>query len=511
MASQEQINANRIKYGLEPITNTGRTIDSDIQRYKSAVGIKPVEQKEETKGFIGKTIETAKNIGSALTKSEQYLGQDISRAIIGGDKFVNDLAKKYTDNATKYLELAKKGAKQDPNAKYTFEELAQQQLQEAQKVGQDFKGRTPEQIVGDVLGIGLDIATTVSGLGVAKATIGGTGIVKGAIQGAKTGAIAGATLGGAYGTTGAMQENKNVEGVIEGGIGGAVTGGLTGGALGGISGAVVGGIKGHAGKVLKKEEEFVKDLVSPKATTKVKQQALREGRVTEQGLFKGSKILPSKRDEQTAEVVKDIVSSKNSIIQNLDAVDNKVSEINSGVGAYIEEFKRPFNTNQLKTQLNAGRDDLKLVFASDKTAQKTYEAVVNEFMKHIENKDTKGLFLARQSFDKVPAIKKLLDSRALGENTKKEIVLTVRDMANKYIANLLPEGNQYKLALLNETKMINAIKNMAEKNAGMIGRSKLIQLTEKYPILKWIVGGIATGIVGSAGVGVGSAIIGSTD
>ncbi len=153
------------------------------------------------------------------------------------------------------------------------------------------------------------------------------------------------------------------------------------------------------------------------------------------------------------------------------------------------------------------KEESKLIFASDATAEKTYDAVVDEFMKHVGKKDTAGLFAARQEFDKIPAIKKLLDSRALGENVKKSIVLDVRRAANEYIADLLPEGNMYKELLRQESSMIEALGNIADKGASTIGKNGIQMLTEKYPILKWV----ASGLAGGAGIGVGGTIIGSSD
>ena len=267
----------------------------------------------------------------------------------------------------------------------------------------------------------------------------------------------------------------------------------------------------QATKFAQKNEKYVLDLVSPKVTTEVAETALRQGRVTEPKLFRSSKILPSSRDKQLAEAIKDFVSPKKSVLQNTDSIDKGIRQINQGVREYIIQNKVPFNMNQLKSQLNAGKEELKLIFASDKTAERTYNAVVDEFMKHISSGDTIGLFEARQSVDKIPAIQKLLSSQGLGENVKKEVVLTVREMANKYVAELLPQGNNYRNLLLKESRMIRAIENIAEKGAKMIGKNNLQILANRYPILKWVIGGTAAGIFGGAGVGVGSAIIGSTD
>jgi len=84
-------------------------------------------------------------------------------------------------------------------------------------------------------------------------------------------------------------------------------------------------------------------------------------------------------------------------------------------------------------------------------------------------------------------------------------------MANEYIASLLPKGNAYRADLLQQHLMIEALENIAEKNRTMIGKNNLQILAQRYPILKWVIGGTAAGLTGAAGVGVGSAIIGSTD
>jgi hypothetical protein len=369
---------------------------------------------------------------------------------------------------------------------------------------------TGKQVVGDALQLGTTIVGAGTLPGVAKTATTATTIGKGIAQGAKSGAIAGGIYGASSGVSKGLKEDKNAIDIIKSGVGGATTGAITGGILGGVVGGISGGIKGNKIKKIEKEKSFVEDLVAPKATTAVKEQALKEGRVTEQGLLSASKIMPSKRDKDIAEVVKGIVSRKNTPTQNLNAIGSKVDDINSGVKAYINAKKVPFNTNQLNKQLNNGKDELNLIFASDKQAEKTYDAVVKEFVKHVKNKDTAGLFDARQSFDKIPAIKKLLDSQGLGENAKKEIVLTVRGQANKYVANLLPKGNAFRETLMKESKMLEAMQNIAEKNTGIIDMNKFQMWTKKYPILNGVAGTVGT-LLGLKVVGVGGSLIGSSD
>ena len=360
-------------------------------------------------------------------------------------------------------------------------------------------------LLGKVPGLTKSVPTAVAGMTTAK-TFG-----QGFKQGAKTGLIGGGAIGAGQGLTGGMQENLSTGQIagrtVGGALGGAVTGGIIGGTIGGISGA----IRGRAARIAGKEQAHALDLVSPKPTTKVRTGALEKGNVNEPGLFRPAKINPTNKDYQLADAVSDVVSPKKTVIGNIKAIDTKIGSISSNVEDYVAKNKVPFNSNQLKSKLNEGQSELKLIFASDSNAKKTYSAVVDEFMKHVSTKDTAGLLQGRKTVDQIPAIKKLLDSQGLGENTKKEIVLTVRRMANEYIADLLPAGNPYKADMSRLTRMIEAVENIAEKNEGMVGKNNLQIMAQRYPLLKWLIGGAATGIVGAAGVGVGSAIIGSTD
>jgi hypothetical protein len=367
----------------------------------------------------------------------------------------------------------------------------------------------------DALGTGLDVASNIPiGGGVAGVAKAG---LKGAVkQGIKTGVKAGATAGAMQGAGGSLQEDQGIGGFVGNTLLGGAAGGVMGAATGGALPAASKGINrltpgGRAAAAATKTQNHALDLVSPKVTSEVSEQAIKQGRVTEPKFMKKAKIIPSKKDYELADSIKDVVSTKKTVLQNTDAIDKKIREINKGVKEYVKKNKVPFNTNQLKSRLNSGKDELKLIFASDTNAENTYNAVVDEFMKHVASKDTEGLLDARQILDKIPSIKKLLDSQGLGENVKKEVVLTVRRKANEYISDLLPQGNPYKPSLLKQTKMIEAIENIAEKHKGIIGKNNLQILAQRYPALKWVVGSAAVGALGGAGVGVGGALISSTD
>lgn len=469
-------------------------------------GVTP--QPKEKKTFLEKVAdftggkEIAQGLGQAMAQPK--ISKQIEQVQSDQMRIQGDLINKIRENRaigkdTSRLEVALKNLTGEMQ---TTGEEAMKLLNQAEL--------TDKQVIGDAL----QLATTIVGAGTLPSAgakvVGAKTFGQGLVQGAKTGAITGGAFGASTGASQALQEDKSIGGIAKDTLGGALMGAGTGGILGGLTGGVTGAIRGRKVAQATQKKEFVEDLVAPKLTTAVKEQALKEGRVTEQGLLSASKINPSKRDLDLAEAVKDIVNPKKSLLENINIIDKNLGEINTGVKAYVSSKKVPFNTNQLTSQLNKGKDELKLIFAGDKQAEKTYNAVVKEFLKNVKSKDTAGLFEARQKFDQIPAIKKLLDSQGLGENVKKEIVLTVRGKANEYVASLLPKGNKFRETLLKESKMIEAIQNMAEKGATSIGKNRLQELTTKYPILKAVAGGIAGGL-GLGAVGVGSSIIGSSD
>ena len=361
----------------------------------------------------------------------------------------------------------------------------------------------------EVIGSSARLATTLASgaitrsaskafaLGKASTFAGGT------VRGAGVGASSGAVIGGLQGAGLGLEANKDTEGVLQSTALGAGTGAVLGGALGAVTGGITGVVQGKR----QASENFAKELVSPKPTQKVKAQAIREGRINDASFFRKATIQASKRDDDLADAVGDVVSRKATVGQNIDGIRLKINNTDDAVESYVRNNKVPFNTNQLKSRLNSGKEQLDLIFASDSSAEKTYDAVVKAFLKQVGKKDTSGLLKARKSFDQLPAVKKLLESDKLGENARREIVLTVRSQANKYVASLLPKGNTFRDNLLKEHFMLEALTNISEKTAREIGKNKLQLLTQEYPILKWL----AAGLAGAGGVGIGGSIIGSTD
>lgn len=245
-------------------------------------------------------------------------------------------------------------------------------------------------------------------------------------------------------------------------------------------------------------------IIAPKVTVKTEAEALRRGLVKQEGILGKVEIKPGAKELQIAETVEPLVragkvkaGAKPEV--NIAGISEEVSRINKGVGDFIRANKAPFSAKQLRSRLDKGINELRLIFASEPTAQRTFDAVVKEFMSNVGKKDTLGLFEARQTFDKIPAIKKLLQSEGLGENARKEIVLTVRRSANEFIADLLPADNKFKANLLTEHRLIDAIQNIAEASTGRVGKNAIQIFFKEHPTLRrflpFLVGGVATGTI----------------
>jgi len=243
------------------------------------------------------------------------------------------------------------------------------------------------------------------------------------------------------------------------------------------------------------------EIVRPALTPTEKELAMKEGRVVTKGIMGKTVVKPDVNEQRVAESISSLVEegrvSRRALPEkNIEEISREVSRINSDVKNFIADRKVPFNEKQLRSKLAATKNDNKLIFASDPTTEKVFNAVTDEFVSHVKKLDTKGLFDARQSFDKLPAIKKLLENEKLGENVKRQIVLDVRRAANDYVSDLLPANSPYKALLKRETYMLEAIGNIAGANKGRIGTDSLIRLYRANPWLKIALPSAITGLIG---------------
>ena len=245
------------------------------------------------------------------------------------------------------------------------------------------------------------------------------------------------------------------------------------------------------------EDKITEDtlnIVREPITKGYEEKAALDGRTYTEGRTKEVKIKPTRREELVADSVRQLVvdgriDPKKLPFENIPEIQLEVNRINQGVEQMIYERKIPFNMKQLRSKLSAVKKDADIVFSTDPTLERTYDALIDAFMKNVEKGDTLGLFKARQSFDKIPAVKKLLDGLkgASGENLKRQAVLDIRRAANEYVAEQLPKNDPYRYALSQESYMIEAMGNLAEKSKGLVGSTNISRMLDEYPVLKSVV------------------------
>lgn len=472
-------------------------------------------------------------VGGALASSEVGLGQSLQK-IFGNQqgKFSQAegaLSSSLVSAAKKIREMEAQG-KDTTKLKQLYNENARQLGQATMDLNQESALPSAGQVAGQLGGTALDLlsagtygaatqgmkagqlagrSTVLQKIGTVSPVLSQIGQVSAKTPGLFTKVGAGkVAIGGGIGYVsdvtqgleGNRGENRTGAGAFIPGLGTAIGAGIP--ALAGAvqSGKNIGSKLGSPQNKL----DFALELTQPPLTQSQKAEAIAKGRLKDPSLFGEGKLAPTTRENQVAESVQDLVK-KQPVSKNVQAIQEKITQDNLGIRNMIADRKVPFNTKQLVTELQKGKEDLRLVFAGDKTAERTYSAVVDEFLKHLKGKDTLGLFDARQSFDQVPAIKKLLQNDKLGENVRKEIVLQVRKAANQYIANQLPKNSPYLAFMRKESLMLEALGNIGKNNANLIGKNQLQLLAERVPILKYVIGGA----LGAAGVGVGGAAINS--
>lgn len=271
-----------------------------------------------------------KDVFNALTQSEQNLGKDIGRGVLGGDKFQQGLVSQYENNAKKLAELAAK--QKDPALKQKYLDMSKGMFEDGKKAGEDFQGRTWEQIAGDVAGVALDVGTTLSGLGAVKALKGLSTtqkVIKGAITGAK--------LGGAYGIAGGLQEDKDALGVLGSGATGGLLGAATGGALSLGTSLAQKGLQKLAPKIGEAEN----------VAGRVVQGDLRDKSIAK-------KVL-SKLDTTGVKTEQDLQGVLNKKIETLASAQNEV----------LAQEGNKFRTKDLKLQMKIGEKNKTYNFVKD--------------------------------------------------------------------------------------------------------------------------------------------------
>lgn len=241
------------------------------------------------------------------------------------------------------------------------------------------------------------------------------------------------------------------------------------------------------------------EIVKPKLTKRQKTEALISGRGRTRGFapLKVVEIEPSKADIRIAKSVEGVVKKSNNGTENINAIRKTISESDKGIKDSLEQFNAIFNEKQLRSALDKAKDESRVIFGGDKTLENAYDAVIDELIRSIDANNLRGLFEARQKFDRVVRQKfPNIFGANPGDNVRKNAVFDVRRTVNEFIADALPENAvDLKRVLKTESNQFKAIGNIAENMLVLVDEGvaqRAIKLLRQNVVVAGLTGGIVT-------------------
>ncbi len=240
------------------------------------------------------------------------------------------------------------------------------------------------------------------------------------------------------------------------------------------------------------------EVVKPELSKAEKITALGAGRASKKGVLGTLEIAPSPRDLDVAKSVSGLVSKKKDVVGNIGAVRGAIRKEAESTIVGLEKNNAIFNTSQLSSKLRSIEKPPLLV--SDATLNNAYSIAQAKFLDFVNKQPKKlsGLLKARKEFDVwvEKQFPKIFDDARYSPLEK--AIKDMRNAANDFVAEKLPDGSIYKNSLRKQNLMYDAISNMAEKAYRDVGTSVIDRLSKKYPTATKIIKyGGAAGIVGT--------------
>lgn len=278
------------------------------------------------------------------------------------------------------------------------------------------------------------------------------------------------------------------------------------------------------------DTEELNFLAQPKLTKRLEKEAIEKGELVDATALRGSFIKPSAFDKDVAKALSVLkLTTKDTPVSIFDKVRKRVKKNDTFLKRGLKDSNIKYELGELDNAIQNGSKELEILFSSDANAKNTFDAVKKAFLKEAEKQGLtlENLFIGRQAFDKIPAVKKLLDSSPIGESLRKEIVLNVRGSADNYLRKELSEANifdniaqkeinkllesekarlleldpsikfpktpkmekamtekLYKDILEEQSRLLTARNNLAAKEAANIGKSRIDKFFDQYPSLK---------------------------
>jgi len=306
-------------------------------------------------------------------------------------------------------------------------------LGEVKPVGQE--GTFGQQLK-DTLGVGLELGSNfVGGEGaVSVAKNAGKGLLK---QSALRGVTSGATAGGTQALGTSLQNDDSLKDTAINTAEGTAIGGVIGGALGTLGGAI--GRKSLPKTTETMDTQSIVDMTGDVLNKRERTQAIKEGRGVSETLFNKGALQASDKDIARANLVKDVLTSKD-LNTNISNATSEIKNISQNVvEPFLDENPYPYDPQDLSNYLKikvTPSDSIKL----DKKAFSIYNTIKGKAMKLVmeEPPTTKGILTARKKLDSY--IKKEFGDTVYEAEQKtalKKAPIEIRNAFNDFVSDSL--------------------------------------------------------------------------
>lgn len=236
------------------------------------------------------------------------------------------------------------------------------------------------------------------------------------------------------------------------------------------------------------------------------------------GFFQPTTLKTTKQDVEIAKSVEGIVDQKAHVSENVDSIRKKIGELAEQTKSLPAGNEKPLNHGKLNEVLNAAKEESSVVFAGEAGMENTYNQTIKAFTDILDKKPKtlSSVLEARKEFDKLMNDKfPTWASKFQGDNVRANAIYDVRKAANDFVAGELPEGNQFKALLKQQSNMYRAAERISINAgaAGAIDPSKFQKLTSVMRKHPWVTAeaaaaaGAAGGLSAMAHYGFGSGLV----
>lgn len=271
----------------------------------------------------------------------------------------------------------------------------------------------------------------------------------------------------------------------------------------------VAGLLGNQGaQATQKATKFAQDaweIVSPKMTSKVEGAYRDAGAMTKQGAFKGAKPTPIQADKKVLDAVTPLIED-GKLSKGMDTVEQhrvlsmEAKDAHAARSSYVKANNKDIEPSELDAAFNTAKSESKLIFAGDETAERAYDATIEEFKKGLKGNTAADLDAAVSKFGatakkKFNAFRK--DAEGSLNPTDNARVTALRDVytaARGVVKDAFKEDETYERLLNKESGLITASQRVAQKSAGTEKEGKILEFYKRHPSIGKILGYSAAGL-----------------